>query len=93
MVQIFGYSFIQKDVSFLLVSPTNLDILYDEGFVFNDHLTKDLVHVYYEGTDYVSMEEFARLEDYHVNWMCKLYQVSLNNFGNIKQYVVYFDLD
>lgn len=92
-IQVFGYTFMQKEVSFLLISPTNLNILYDESFVLNDELGKDTVHIYFEGKCFMSKQEFSRLEDYHVNWMCKMYQVSLNNFGNLKQYVVFYDLD
>lgn len=82
-----------KDVSFLIISPSNLGVIYDEGSVLNDSLGRDKVYVYFEGIAFLSKEEFSRLEDYHVSWMCRLYQISLNNFGNLKQYAVFYDLD
>lgn len=82
-----------EEVSFLLISPSNLGILYDIGTVLNDSLGSDKVHVYFEGIAFLSPSEFSRLEDYHICWMCKLYQISLNNFGNLKQYAVFYDLD
>ncbi len=92
-IQIFGYTFLHKEVSFLLISPTNLNILYDESFIFNDNLGQDIVHIYFEGQTFVSQQEFSHLEDFHTNWMVKLYQVSPNAFLDIKEYVMFHDLD